>query len=66
MPRSLRLYTPAQFEEVKALVDLLAGQSDLPSAERDQFAAFQADLAQTVREDRRRAASAARLPVAQG
>ncbi len=66
MPRSVRLYTPAQFEEIKTLVGLLVGQSGLPSAERDQLAAFQADLAQTVREDRRRAAGAARLPVAQG
>ncbi len=66
MPRSVRLYTSAQFEEIKTLVDLLAGQSDLPSAGRDQLAVFQADLAQTVREDRRRAACAARLPVAHG
>ncbi len=66
MPRSVRLYTPAQFEEIKTLADLLAGQSGLPSAERDQLAAFQTDLTQTVREDRRRAAGAARLPVAQG
>ncbi len=63
MPRSVRLYTPAQFEEAKTLAGLLAGQSDLPDAERGQLTAFQADLAQTVREDRRRAA---RLPVAQG
>ncbi len=66
MPRSVRLYTPAQFEEAKTLVDLLARRSDLPPAERDQLTAFQADLAQTVREDRRRAAGTARLPVAQG
>ncbi len=66
MPRSVRLYTPAQSEEIKTLAGLLAGQSGLPSAGRDQLAAFQADLAQTVREDRRRAAGAARLPVAQG
>ncbi len=65
MPRSVRLYTPAQFEEAKALAGLPPGQSGLPPAERDQLTAFQADLAQTVREDRRRAA-AARLPVARG
>jgi hypothetical protein len=65
MPRSIRLYTPAQFEEVKTLVDLLAGRSDLQTAERDKLTAFQADLQQTVREDRRRVAGAARLHVAQ-
>jgi len=65
MSRSVRLYTPAQFEEVKTLVDLMAQRSDLPPAERDRLAAFQADLRQTVREDRRRAAGTGRLPVAQ-
>jgi hypothetical protein len=65
MPRSIRLYTPAQFEEVKTLVDLLAGRSDLQVAERDKLTAFQADLQQTVREDRRRVAGAARLHVVQ-
>ncbi|MGH3166941.1 MAG: hypothetical protein ACRDN0_13780 [Trebonia sp.] len=65
MSRSVRLYTPAQFEEVKTLVDLMAERSDLPSTERDKLAAFQADLQQTIREDRRRAAGAVRLPVAQ-
>ena len=64
MPRSVRLYTPAQFEEVKALVDHLAEQSGLPPAEREKLAAFQADLQQTLREDRRRVSGAARLPVA--
>lgn len=61
MPRSVRLYSPAQFEEVKALVDHLTEISGLPPAERDRLAAFQADLQQTLREDRRRAT---RLPVA--
>ena len=64
MPRSVRLYTPAQFEEVMTLVDQLAEQSGLPPAERDKLTAFQADLQQTLREDRRRATGAARLPVA--
>ena len=64
MPRSVRLYTPAQFEEVMTLVDQLAEQSGLPSAERDKLAAFQADPQQTLREDRRRTTGAARLPVA--
>jgi hypothetical protein len=63
MPRSVRLYTMTQFEEVKTLVNLMAERSDLPPAERDRLAAFQADLQQTVREDRRRAAGSARLPV---
>ena len=62
MTRSVRLYTTAQFEEAKTLVDLVAERSDLPPAERDRLTAFQADLRQTVREDRRRAAGAARLP----
>ena len=65
MSRSVRLYTPAQFEEVKTLVDLMAQRSGLRPAERDRLAAFQADLQQTVREDRRRAAGTDRLPVAQ-
>ncbi len=64
MTRSVRLYTAAQFEEVKTLVDLVAERSDLPPVERDRLGAFQADLRQTVREDRRRAAGAARLPAA--
>jgi hypothetical protein len=63
MTRSIRLYTAVQFEEVTTLVDLVAERSDLPPAERDRLTAFQADLRQTVREDRRRATGAARLPV---
>ncbi len=66
MPRSVRLYTPAQSGEITTPAGLLAGRSGLSSAGRGRLAAFQADLAQTVREDRRRAAGAARLPVAQG
>lgn len=62
MPRSVRLYTPAQFEEAKTLVDQLAERPGLPPADRDRLAEFQADLQQTLREDRRRAAGAARLP----
>jgi len=61
MSRSVRLYTPAQFEEVKRMVDLLAERSELPAAERDQLTAFRADLQQTVREDRRRATGTVRL-----
>ena len=64
MARSVRLYTPAQFEEVRTLVDLLSERSDLQSSERDKLSAFQADLQQTVREDRRRAAGMARVAVA--
>jgi hypothetical protein len=64
MSRSVRLYTQAQFEEVRTLVALLAERSDLPPAERGQLTAFQSDLDQTVREDRRRAAGTARLPAA--
>ena len=64
MTRSVRLYTAAQFEEATTLVDLVAERSDLPPAERDKLTAFQADLAQTIREDRRRAAGTARLPLA--
>ncbi len=61
MSRSVRLYTPAQFEEVRKMVDLLAERSELPPAERDKLTAFQADLQQTEREDRRRAAGTARI-----
>ena len=64
MARSVRLYTPAQFEEVRTLVDLLSERSDLLPSERDKLSAFQADLQQTVREDRRRAAGMARVAVA--
>ena len=64
MARSVRLYTPSQFEEVRTLVDLLSERCDLPPAERGKLSAFQADLKQTVREDRRRAAGTARLAVA--
>ena len=64
MSRSIRLYTPAQFEEVRTMVDLLAERSELAPAERDKLTAFQADLRQTVREDRRRAAGTTRLPAA--
>ena len=60
MSRSVQLYTPAQFEEVRKMVDLLAERS----AERGKLTAFQADLQQTVREDHRRAAGAARLTAA--
>ena len=63
MTRSVRLYTAAQFEEVTTLVDLMAERSDLSPAEHDKLIAFQADVRQTVREDRRRAAGAARLSV---
>ena len=62
MTRSVMLYTPEQFEEVKTLADHLAEQFGLSPAERDQFTAFQVDLAQSIREDRRRA-DAPRLPV---
>ena len=65
MSRSVRLYTPAQFEEVKTLVDLMAERSDLSAGEQDKLAAFQADLTQTMREDRRRAVGTARLSIAQ-
>ena len=64
MSRSIRLYTPAQFEEVKKMVDLLAERSELVPAEREKLTAFQADLQQTVREDRRRTAGTTRLPAA--
>jgi len=61
MARSVRLYTPAQFEEVKALVDLLAGRSEPLTAEHDRLTTFQADVKLTVSQDRRRAAGTARL-----
>jgi len=64
MPRSVRLYTPAQFKGVMTLVGQLAEQSGLPPAEHDELAVFQGDLQQTLRQDRRRATGAARLPVA--
>ena len=37
MSRSIRLYTPAQFEEVRKMVELLAERSELPPAERDKL-----------------------------
>jgi hypothetical protein len=61
MSRSVRLYTAAQFEEVRTLVNLIAERADLPPADREKLTALQADLTQTVREDRRRAAGTARL-----
>jgi hypothetical protein len=64
MSRSIRLYTPAQFEEVRTMVELLAERSELPPGERDKLTAFQADLRRTIREDRRRAAGTTRLAAA--
>jgi hypothetical protein len=64
MSRSVRLYTATQFEEIRKLVALVSERSDLQAPERDKLTAFQADLNQTVREDRRRAAGTARLPAA--
>jgi hypothetical protein len=64
MLRSVRLYTAAQIEEVQTLVEFLSERADLRPAERDRLSAFQADLKQTVREDRRRAAGTARLRAA--
>jgi hypothetical protein len=64
MSRSVLRYTPAQFEEVRRMVELLAERSELPPAERDKPTASQADLRQTVREDRRRASGTARLTAA--
>jgi hypothetical protein len=61
MSRSVQLYTPAQFEEVRKMVDLLAERPQLAPIERDKLTAFQADLQQTVRKDRRRASGTARL-----
>jgi hypothetical protein len=46
------------------MVDLLAERFELPPAERDKLTAFQADLQQTIREDRRRAVGTARLAAA--
>ena len=66
MSRSVRLYTAAQFEEARTLIDLVAEQSDLPPDERERLTAFQADLKQTLRDDRRRAAATARLSAATG
>ena len=63
--RSVRLYTTAQFEEASKVIGLAAEHSDLPPAERAKLTAFQADLKQTLREDRRRAAGTARLPQSQ-
>ena len=41
MARSVRLYTPAQSEEVRTLVDLLAELIPcLPPADRDRLTAF--------------------------
>jgi hypothetical protein len=64
MPRSVRLYTTAQLDEVATLVDTLAERSDLPPTDQDRLRAFQADLRQTVREDRRRNAGTVRLRTA--
>ena len=64
MSRSVRLYTASQFEEVRTLVNLIAERADLPPADREKLTALQADLTQTVREDRRRAAGTARLTAA--
>jgi hypothetical protein len=61
MSRSVQLYTPAQFEEVREMADLLAERAELPPAERDRLTAFRADLQQTVREDRRRASGTTRI-----
>ena len=65
MSRSVRLYTPAQFEEVKTLVDLMAQRSDLPPAERDRLAVFQADLQQAIAKTVAAPPGTDRLPVAQ-
>ena len=64
MSRSVRQYTTAQFEAMRTLVDLVAERSDLLPAERERLGAFQADLTQTVREDRGGVPGIARRPVA--
>jgi serine/threonine-protein kinase RsbW len=63
MARSFRLYTTAQFEQVKTLVDLAAERSVLPLAERDNLSAFRAELTLTAREDGRCTAGIARRAV---
>ena len=64
MSRSVRLYTAAQFEEVKTLVDLMAERPTCRPPNATSSQPSRRTLQQTVREDRRRATGTARLPVA--
>jgi hypothetical protein len=61
MSRSVRLYTTAQVDEMRALIESVSTRPELPRHERERLSAFEADLRQTAREDRRRAAGTARL-----
>jgi serine/threonine-protein kinase RsbW len=60
MARSFRLYTSAQFEQVKTLVNLAAERSGLPRAERGKLTAFHADLTLTACEGGHRTVGIAR------
>jgi hypothetical protein len=61
MPRSVRLYTTTQVDQVQALIESITQRTDLSAEDREQLREFQNDLRQTAREDRRRAAGTARL-----
>jgi serine/threonine-protein kinase RsbW len=61
MARSFRLYSAAQFEQMKTLVNLAAERSVLPFAERDKLSAFRAGMTLTAREGLRLDAGTPRL-----
>jgi hypothetical protein len=64
LARSFRLYTTAQFEQVKTLIDLMAERPGLTPATLGVLSTFHANLVQALSEGGRRTPGTARPPTA--